>query len=111
VIDLAVGIIIGAAFTSIVNSLVNDIIMPIIGVIIGRIDLTKLQLFGLIKYGNFLQQLVNFLIIAWVVFLLVRGINRFRRQEAETPAQPPAPTDEEKLLGEIRDLLKAQAQR
>lgn len=108
VLDLAVGIIIGAAFTGIVNSLVNDIVIPVIGVIVGRIDFTQLQLFGLIKYGNFIQQVVNFLIIAWVIFLLVRAINRFRRQEAATPAQPPAPTNEEKLLSEIRDLLKAQ---
>lgn len=108
VLDFAVGIIIGAAFTGIVNSLVNDIIMPLIGLILGRIDFTKLQLFDLIKYGNFIQQVVNFLIIAWVVFLLVHGINRFHRQEAATPAPPPAPTNEEKLLGEIRDLLKAQ---
>src|SRR5262245_21685483 len=114
VMDLAVAVIIGAAFGAIVTSLVNDIIMPIIGVIIGGIDFSGLALTigsATIGYGNFLQAIVNFLIIAFVVFLLVRTINQLRKKEADKPADPPAPTTEEKLLTEIRDLLKLQVQK
>jgi large conductance mechanosensitive channel len=110
VIDLAVGIIIGAAFTSIVNSLVNDLIMPIIGMATGGVDFTRLSVIvgdAALTYGNFIQAVFNFLIIAFAVFWLVQAVNRFRKQEEEKAADPAAPTTEERLLTEIRDLLKA----
>ena len=109
VLDLAVGVIIGAAFTAIVDSLVNDIIMPIIGVILGGVDFSSLAITvgeATITYGNFIQAIINFLLIALVLFLLIRAINRVSRKRAEAPAPPPAPTAEEKLLTEIRDLLR-----
>ncbi|MCA9867355.1 MAG: large-conductance mechanosensitive channel protein MscL [Anaerolineae bacterium] len=109
VVDLAVAVIIGAAFTAIVDSLVNDIIMPIIGVILGGVDFSSLAITvgeATITYGNFIQAIINFLLIALVLFLLIRAINRVSRKRAEAPAPPPAPTAEEKLLTEIRDLLR-----
>ncbi len=113
VIDLAVAVIIGAAFIAIVTSLVNDIMMPFIGVIIGGIDFTGLAVVvgkATITYGKFLQAVVNFLIVAFVIFLVVRAINqiqqRFSKPKEEEPAAPPEPTAQEKLLAEIRDLLK-----
>jgi large conductance mechanosensitive channel len=109
VIDLAVAFIIGGAFTAIVTSLVNDIIMPIIGVILGGIDFTALAVTigeASITYGNFIQAVINFLIIAFVVFLIVRTINNLRKKEEAAPSAPPEPSAEEKLLTEIRDLLK-----
>jgi large conductance mechanosensitive channel len=109
VIDLAVGIIIGAAFTAIVNSLVNDLIMPIIGIVTGGVDFTGLAVTvgdAALAYGNFIQAILNFLIIAFAVFWLVQTVNRFRKKEEAKPAEPAAPTTEEKLLTEIRDLLK-----
>jgi len=115
VIDLAVGIIIGSAFTAIVNSLVKDLIMPAVGYLIGglKFDQYKWVLAPeteeaaevAITYGNFVQQTVDFLIIAFVVFLMVKGINKFRRKE-EPKAEEPKISDEVKLLTEIRDLLK-----
>ena len=111
VIDLAVAVILGAAFTAIVNSLVADIIMPMIGVLLGGIDFTTLAITvgdANITYGNFIQAIINFLLIALVVFLIVRSLNRMKRQKVEAPAPPPAPTVEEKLLTEIRDLLREQ---
>ena len=109
VIDLAVAVIIGTAFTAIVNSLVNDIIMPIIGAILGGVDFTSLAITigdAAITYGNFIQAIINFLLIAVVLFLIIRSINRMNRQPAAAPAAPPAPTNEELLLREIRDLLR-----
>jgi large conductance mechanosensitive channel len=110
VIDLAVAVVLGAAFTAIVNSLVNDIIMPIIGVILGGVDFTALSVTvgsAVIQYGLFIQAIVNFVIIGFVLFLVVRSINRLqRRMEKEQAAAPPAPSAEEILLTEIRDLLK-----
>ena len=113
VIDLAVAVIIGAAFTAIVTSLVNDIIMPLIGVVLGGIDFTSLSLTigaAVITYGNFIQAIINFLIMAFVVFLIVRSINRMqeRLKKEESPAEsaPPEPSAEVKLLTEIRDLLQ-----
>ena len=109
VIDLAVAVIIGAAFTAIVNSLVTDIIMPIIGVILGGVDFSALAVTvgdATITYGNFIQAIINFLLVALVLFLIIRAINRMSRKPAEAPAPPPAPTTEEKLLIEIRDLLR-----
>lgn len=124
VIDLAVGIIIGVAFTTVVNSLVNDIIMPPIGYIMGGLDFSNffLVLRGddyaslqaakdagavTVNYGVFVNAIINFLIVALAVFILVKQVNRFRRKEAETPAEPAAPNTSEQLLTEIRDLLKA----
>ncbi len=111
VMDLAVAVIIGGAFTAIVNSLVADIIMPIIGVILGGVDFTSLAITvgdAVITYGNFIQAIINFLLIALVLFLIIRAMNRMSRKKVEAPAVPPAPTVEEKLLTEIRDLLRAQ---
>lgn len=109
VIDLAVAVIIGAAFTAIVNSLVNDIIMPVIGAILGGIDFTSLAIQvgnASITYGNFIQAIINFLLIALVLFLIIRSINRVSRKKEAPPAAPPEPTTEEVLLREIRDLLR-----
>ena len=111
VIDLAVAVILGGAFTAIITSLVNDIIMPIIGVLLGGIDFTALAITvgdASITYGNFIQAIINFLLIALVLFLIIRSMNRMKRKEVEAPAPPPAPTVEEKLLTEIRDLLREQ---
>ncbi len=124
-VDLAIGVIIGAAFGALVNSIVQDIFTPIIGWITGGTDFSNLfiQLSGerqgtlaaaqevgaTIAYGNFINVLISFLITAWVLFMVVKGMNRLRRQREEAPAAPPPPPNEEVLLGEIRDLLKAQA--
>jgi large conductance mechanosensitive channel len=111
VMDLAVAVIIGAAFGVIVTSLVNDIIMPIIGVITGGIDFTGLSFTvgaATVAYGNFIQAVVNFLIVAFVIFLLVRTINNMQKRlakEAEVAPPPEAPVDVQ-LLTEIRDLLR-----
>lgn len=119
VVDMAVGIIIGGAFGKIVSSLVDDVIMPPIGLAIGGVDFSDLAVTlkdatetdpaVFLRYGQFIQISFNFLIVAFAVFLLVKGINFLRRQEAAAPepAAPPAPTKEEQLLTEIRDLLKA----
>ncbi len=109
VIDLAVGVIIGTAFGKIVSSLVADIVMPAIGVLIGGFDFKGLVLqmgSAKIMYGVFLQNVVDFVIIAWVIFVAVKMINHFRRKEEAAPAPPPR---QEQLLEEIRDLLKARA--
>jgi large conductance mechanosensitive channel len=106
VIDLAVGIIIGAAFTAIVNSLVKDIIMPIVGIILGGIDFASLTITiggANIAYGNFIQAVVNFLIISLVVFLMLRMLIKLQKP---TEAPPPAVAEDVRLLTEIRDLLK-----
>jgi large conductance mechanosensitive channel len=123
VVDLAVGVIIGAAFGAIVTSLVGDIIMPIIGSITGGLDFSN-YFVGLSKavtatnlvdakkqgavlaYGSFLTLTINFLIIAFVLFLVIRGMNTLKRKDAAAPSAPPKPTREEELLTEIRDLLK-----
>ena len=106
VMDLAVGVIIGAAFGKIVASVVEDVVMPLIGSLMGGLDFSGLAVkvgSATIKYGKFLQTCLDFLIIAWVVFLLVKAINRLRREE---PAAPAAPPRQEVLLEEIRDLLR-----
>ena len=113
VMDLAVAVIIGAAFGAIVTSLVADIIMPIIGIIIGGISFTSLMVqvgTAQVKYGNFLQALVNFLIIAFVVFLIVRAIERMKERFSKpvAPAAPTPPAADVVLLTEIRDLLRQQ---
>jgi len=119
VIDLAVGVIIGSAFTSIVNSLVKDVIMPIIGILFGGIDFTGLKYVitpavgetpeAAICYGNFIQNVVNFLLVSFVIFLVIKVLNSFHKkkeEEAAAPAEPPAPAEDIVLLTEIRDLLK-----
>lgn len=114
VMDLAVGIIIGTAFTAIVNSLVNNIIMPIVGIFIGGINFNRLTIeipFGdhpVIAYGSFLQAIVNFLIIAACVFFIVKALNKISKKKPTEKPAPPKPTNEEVLLTEIRDLLKKQ---
>jgi large conductance mechanosensitive channel len=108
VVDLAVGVIIGAAFGKIVSSLVEDLVMPLVGTLLGGFDLSGLAIKvggATIKYGNFIQTCVNFLIIAWAIFIMVKVINRLKREE-EKPAEPKAPPRQEVLLEEIRDLLK-----
>jgi large conductance mechanosensitive channel len=123
VVDLAVAVIIGAAFGAIVNSLVGDVIMPLIGAITGGLDFSN-YFTGLSKavtatnladakkqgavlaWGSFLTLTLNFLIVAFVLFLVIRGMSQFKRKEAAAPAAPPKPTREEELLTEIRDLLK-----
>ncbi len=116
VVDMAVGIIIGAAFGKIVSSVVNDIIMPPIGLLLGGVNFTDLKLVMKAatelepavtwNYGSFIQVTIDFLIIAIAVFMLIKGINALKKQEEETPAPPPEPSKEETLLTEIRDLLK-----
>jgi large conductance mechanosensitive channel len=116
-LDMAVGIIIGGAFGKIVSSLVADVIMPPIGLMIGGVNFTalKLTLRGAaegkdavtLNYGNFIQVALDFLIVAWAVFMMVKAINSMKRKEAAAPAAPPAPSKQEVLLTEIRDLLKA----
>lgn len=107
VIDLAVGVIIGAAFGKIVTSLVNDIIMPIFGFIMGGINISEAS-YKFLKYGAFIQTIIDFLIISFSIFLFIRFFNRFKKKELEKPTVEPTPTKEELLLIEIRDLLKAQ---
>ncbi|HKU13301.1 MAG TPA: large-conductance mechanosensitive channel protein MscL [Steroidobacteraceae bacterium] len=117
VVDMAVGIIIGAAFGKIVSSLVSDVVTPPLGYIIGGVDFTKLAVTlpamregaeaVTIRYGVFLQALFDFIIVAFAIFMIVKLINRLRRKEEEKPpAAPPAPPRQEVLLEEIRDLLK-----
>ena len=123
VVDLAVGVIIGAAFGSIVSSLVGDVIMPIIGAITGGLDFSNYFISlsskvtaptladakkqgAVLAWGNFLTIVLNFLIIAWVLFLAIRGLSRLQKTEAAKPAEPPKPSREVELLTEIRDLLK-----
>ncbi|ASS37205.1 large-conductance mechanosensitive channel protein MscL [Mogibacterium pumilum] len=109
VLDMAVGIIIGSAFTAIITSLVNDIIMPIVGVIIGGIDFSGLKVsFGsaAINYGVFIQAIINFLLIALTVFLMIKAISKAnKKQDKEAAEEPATPTPEVELLTEIRDLL------
>ena len=121
VMDMAVGIIMGSAFTAIVKSLVDDVLMPVIGILFGGIDFTSLKVVlraadeaagieeAAIKYGNFIQNIVSFLLIAVVIFLMVKGMNKLRRKKEEpapAPAPDPEPSEEVKLLTEIRDALK-----
>ena len=115
-VDMAIGIIIGAAFGKIVASLVNDVLMPPIGLLLGGVNFTDLKVVMRVatetvpavtwNYGNFIQVLIDFLIIAFVVFMLVKAINAAKKKEEAAPAAPPAPTKDQVLLTEIRDLLK-----
>lgn len=110
VIDLAVGVIIGAAFGKIVSSLVDDILMPVLGIILGKIDFTSLTVTvgsAVIKYGSFIQNLIDFIIVAFCIFLIVKFVNKLtKKKKEEKKAEPPAPSKEELLLTEIRDILK-----
>lgn len=123
VLDMAVGIIIGAAFTTIVKSAVDDIIMPPIGLLLGGVDFSDLFInlsstpvdslaaakdagVAVIAYGKFINALISFLIVAWVLFLVIRGMNSLKRKDEAAPAAPAEPPKQEVLLGEIRDLLK-----
>jgi large conductance mechanosensitive channel len=118
VVDLAVGVIIGAAFGKIVTSLVEQVVMPPIGLLIGRVDFSDLKVVLVpadaatqqaevaIAYGAFINTVIQFLIVAFTVFLLVKAVNVMRRKEEEEPSAPPAPTATESLLTDIRDLLK-----
>lgn len=123
VVDLAVGVIIGAAFGAIVSSMVADIIMPVIGAVTGGLDFSN-YFVGLSKsvtatnladakkqgavlaWGNFLTLVLNFAIVAFVLFMVIRGMNRLKKKEETAPSEPPKPTREQELLAEIRDLLK-----
>jgi len=117
VVDMAVGIVVGAAFGKIVASFVNDVIMPPIGVFLGGVDFSMLAITikgavgdapaVVIGYGKFIQTIVDFAIIAFAIFIVVKAINSLKRKEEEAPAAPPEPSAQEVLLAEIRDLLKA----
>lgn len=111
VMDLAIGVVIGAAFSAIVKSLVDDIITPLVlAPVLKAANLENIKdlTWGVgVKYGNFLSNVISFLIVALTLFLVVRGITALRKKEAETPAEPPAPTTQEKLLMEIRDSLQS----
>lgn len=107
VVDLAVAVIIGNAFGAIIKSLVDDLFMPVIGVLIGGIDFSGLTVKAgeaTITYGNFMQAIVNFIIVAFALFMIVRSVSRF--QSEPEPQEEPAPAEDIKLLAEIRDLLK-----
>ncbi|MCR8913541.1 large-conductance mechanosensitive channel protein MscL [Marinobacter sp. PJ-38] len=116
VMDMAVGIIIGVAFGKIVSSFVADVMMPPIGLLIGGVDFSNLVITlkaaeegaeaVALRYGVFIQAVFDFVIVAFAVFIAVRALNSMRKKEAETPAAPPAPSAQEQLLMEIRDLLK-----
>lgn len=121
VVDLAVGVIIGAAFGKIVSSLVADIIMPPLGLLIGGIDFKQFAITlrdaqgdvpaVVMHYGVFIQNVFDFIIVAFAIFLAIKVINKLKRNQEEEPKAPPAPSKEEVLLGEIRDLLKEQNSR
>lgn len=116
VVDLAIGLIIGAAFGKIVSSAVGDVLMPPLGLLIGGVDFTDLAITlraatestqaVSMRYGAFVQTIVDFVIIAFTIFLVVKGMNTLKRKKDEAPAAPPAPSQEVTLLSEIRDLLK-----
>lgn len=116
VVDMAVGIIIGAAFGKIVSSFVGDVIMPPIGLMLGGVDFSDLAVTlkaaegatpaVVLSYGKFIQSIIDFVIIAFAIFMGIKAINRLKREEAAAPSLPPVPSKEEELLGEIRDLLK-----
>ena len=116
VIDMAVGIIIGGAFGKIISSFVADVVMPPIGALLGGVDFAKLSLTVKeatetaeavkINYGAFLNTIIDFIIIAFVIFMVIKAMNKMKKKEEEKPAAPPAPSKQEVLLAEIRDLLK-----
>ena len=109
VMDMAVGVIIGGAFSNITTSLINDIVMPVLGIFTSSVSFSELSVNlgpAVITYGSFIQAVLNFLIMAFVVFCLVKTLNRFHKKKEAAPPPPPGPSAEEKLLTEIRDLLK-----
>ena len=116
VVDMAVGIIIGGAFGKIISSFVADVIMPPIGVLVGGVDFTNLSIVikeavgeaaaVTLNYGKFIQTVIDFLIIAFAIFMVIKGMNSMKKKEEEAPAPPPAPSKEETLLTEIRDALQ-----
>lgn len=116
VIDMAVGVVVGSAFGKIVSSLVSDVIMPVVGVLTGGVNFTDLKITikeavgenaaVTINYGNFIQVTIDFLIIAFCIFLAIKAINQLKKPEKQEPKAPAEPNDEVKLLSEIRDLLK-----
>lgn len=118
VVDMAVGIIIGAAFGKIVSSFVGDVVMPPLGVLIGGVDFSDLAIVlkaaegdipaVTLAYGKFIQAIIDFTIIAFAIFIGIKALNKLKREEEAAPAAPPAPTRDQELLSEIRDLLKAQ---
>ncbi|WP_277052648.1 large-conductance mechanosensitive channel protein MscL [Zestomonas thermotolerans] len=118
VVDMAVGIIIGAAFGKIVSSFVGDVIMPPLGILIGGVDFSDLAITlkaaegdnpaVVLGYGKFIQTVIDFTIISFAIFMGIKALNKLKREEAAAPEEPPAPTKEQELLAEIRDLLKNQ---
>ena len=115
VMDMAVGVIIGGAFGKIVSSLVDDVLMPLVGMVTGNVDFTQLvakigdgEGAAVLKYGTFIQNVVDFLIVAFCIFLMLKGINKLNRKKEEPAPEPEAPAGptQEELLAEIRDLLK-----
>ncbi|MBO4722127.1 MAG: large-conductance mechanosensitive channel protein MscL [Muribaculaceae bacterium] len=113
VMDMAVGVIIGGAFGKIVTSLVDDVLMPAVGMLTGNVDFTNLTAkigtgedAAVLKYGVFIQNVVDFLIVALCIFFIIKLMNKVMKKKEEEPAPDPEPSNEEKLLGEIRDLLK-----
>ncbi|HWV10420.1 MAG TPA: large-conductance mechanosensitive channel protein MscL [Pseudomonas sp.] len=121
VVDMAVGIIIGAAFGKIVSSFVGDVVMPPLGILIGGVDFSDLAIVlkeaqgdlpaVTLAYGKFIQTVIDFTIIAFAIFMGIKGLNKLKRAEEAAPSAPPVPTKEQELLSEIRDLLKAQQNR
>lgn len=118
VVDMAVGIIIGAAFGKIVSSFVGDVVMPPVGMLVGGVDFSDLAITlkaaegnapaVVLAYGKFIQTVLDFVIVAFAIFMGVKVINKLKREQAAAPEVPPAPTKDQELLSEIRDLLKAQ---
>jgi large conductance mechanosensitive channel len=106
VLDLAVGVIIGAAFGKIVTSLTDDVIMPVVGIFLGHTDFSTIML-GPMKIGLFINAVINFVIIAFIIFLIVKGANTMKKKPVEVVAAPAPPSKEEQLLTEIRDALRA----
>ncbi len=119
VMDMAVGIVIGAAFGKIVTSLVNDVIMPPIGLLLGGVDFSTLAVTlkaagegtpgVILKYGLFINTIIDFLIVAFAIFLVIKGMNALKRKQEEAPAVPPPPSIQEMLLRDIRDVLRSKA--
>ncbi len=116
VVDMAVGIVIGGAFGKIISSFVADVVMPPLGLLMGNVNFTELVLTLqeasgeaaaiTINYGKFIQTVVDFVLVAFAIFMVVKGMNSMKKKEEAAPAAPPAPSKEEVLLGEIRDILK-----
>jgi large conductance mechanosensitive channel len=121
VMDMAVGIVIGVAFGKIVTSLVNDVIMPPVGLLMGGVDFSHLAVTlkaaagsepaVALRYGMLINTIIDFLIVAFAIFLVVKGMNALKRRQQEAPAAPPSPTTEERLLREIRDILKSKGEK